>query len=260
MKKLVITTALAGVVGFCPLNGTLFETHAPKISKVEVVQPLKRDRFFLGPDIFWAKESPQIKEISMKSDSVYYGLKGGYDFLRPGAIYAGAHASYAIGRMHIKAESEKMEFYDDRTNGTFANGELRVGYNIPGSQPFFLTPFVGVGGYHVRPMQSIDYTQNWVYGAVGFLADLEVSSNCNVGLNVKGTRALYLEQRVKKSTYSGSYRNNANALGFEVSLPVTLKLGASQSWDLQLEPYYLMLNSHSRASVVGGQMNLSLKY
>ncbi|MGH2612484.1 MAG: autotransporter outer membrane beta-barrel domain-containing protein [Rhabdochlamydiaceae bacterium] len=262
--KQVMTTTLAGLIVTCSLSGLQADVPVVKITdegkQVFLLQTSKRDRFYWGPDIFWTNESPQIKGIHMKDNSIYYGLKLGYDFLRPNAIYAGVHALYAIGRMHIKAEADKTKIYQDRVNGSFANAELRGGYNFHGGRSLFFTPFLGLGGYHVRPTQSIHYVQNWLYGAMGMKADYEITSDFNIGLNIKGTRALYLEQRIKKNKYSATYHNNSNALGYEISLPLTLRMGHAGAWDLRLEPYYLKLNSHSDSSVVGGQLSFSARY
>jgi hypothetical protein len=264
MKQVIVTTTLAGLIGTCSLNGLQADVPVVKITdegkQFFVLETSKRDRFYWGPDVFWTNESPQIKGIHMKDNSVYYGVKLGYDFLKPHAIYAGVHALYALGRMHIKAESEKTQIYNDRVNGSFANAELRAGYNFQAGQPFFFTPFFGLGGYHVRPTSSIHYVQNWLYAAMGMKLDYEMNSNFNMGLDVKATRALYLEQRVKKNKHSATYHNNSNALGYEVSLPLTLRIGGAGDWDLRLEPYYLKLNSNSDASVIGGQLTFSARY
>lgn len=262
--KQIITTTLAGLIGTCSLSGLQADVPVVKVTdqgtEVFMLQTSKRDRFYWGPDVFWTNESPQIKGIHVKDNSVYYGVKIGYDFLKPDAIYAGAHALYAMGRMHIRAKSDQTKIYKDSVNGSFANAELRMGYNFHGANHLFFTPFLGLGGYHTRPTQSIHYVQNWLYAAMGMRADYEVNKDFNIGVNVKGTRALYLEQRVKKDHHSATYHNNSNALGYEVSLPLTLRMGHGGGWDLRLEPYYLKLNSHSDSNVVGGQLTFSARY
>jgi hypothetical protein len=264
MKQALFVTAFAGLIGTCALNA-----HQPDLLATDTASGVSiyiqkdkpnRDRFYIGPDMFWTNQSPQLKGIHIKDESVYYGLKAGFDFLTPGSPYVGGHAQYAVGRVHIKAEDHKATFYDDKTTGSFSNAELRLGYNLSGADTIFITPFVGAGGYYVRPFKSINYTQDWVYAAVGMKAELQLASFFSVGLNVKGTRALYLEHRVKKNKHSASQSNASQALGYEVSVPITLKTGHAKYWDLRLEPYYTKLNTHNDSNVFGGQLNLSAKF
>jgi hypothetical protein len=265
MNQVILKTALAGLIITCANRGLYADTQVLEVSPNEgkqffILQTSKRDRFYWGPDVFWTNESPRIKGIQVKDNSAYYGLKIGYDFLKPQALYGGFHAMYALGRMHIRAKSHETHIYRSKVNGAFSNVELRGGYNFHGNSPVFFTPFAGLGGYHTRPLRSIHYVQNWLYAALGMKLDYEASSHMNIGMNVKGTRALYLEQRIKKNKYSASYHNNSNALGYEISLPLTLRMGPARDWDLRLEPYYLKLNSHSDASVIGGQFTFSARY
>lgn len=228
--------------------------------KAFVLRTSKRDRLYWGPDFFWTNEASHIQGIKIRDRAMYYGLKAGYDFLRPHSLYAGFNALYALGRMHIKAHHNKVNIYKDHTRGAFANGELRLGYNFNGEEPVYLTPFVGLGFYHTRPTRSIHYIQNWLYGAVGMKLEFEVNPTFNMGLNLKGMRALYLEQRIKKHKHVASSHRSSNALGYEVSLPLTVRMGQANDWDLRIEPYYLKLNSYNNANVVGGQLTFSMRY
>lgn len=167
---------------------------------------------------------------------------------------------YSLGRMHIRAHKGKTFAYKDKVGGVFANAEARLGYNFKTEGSVYLTPFVGLGLYHTRPMKAVHYTQNWSYAAVGIKADYDVGSRLNIGVNVKGTRALHLEQRFKKHKHTVSHHKTSDVLGYALSLPITAHLGSAQSWDMRAEPYYLKLNSHSDANVVGGQLALSAKY
>lgn len=263
MKQTIGALATIGLVTACSLSAghpdTVVIKDTNEGTKVFMLQTSKRDRLYWGPDVFWMNESPSIRGIHVKDNSVYYGLKVGYDFLRPNAIYAGADLLYALGRMHIRTSADKAHVYKDKSTGTFANGEIRVGYNFHGENKFFFTPFVGLGAYHTRPL-SQHYVQNWLYVAVGAKTDYEVNENFNIGLNLKGTQALYLEQRVKKHGYSASRHSTSNALGYEIGLPLTMRVGEKRDWDIRLEPYYLKLNCHSDSNIAGGRLTASVRY
>lgn len=263
MKQTIVTLAILGLVGTCSLSADHPDTVVIKDTnegtKLLMIQTSKRDRMYWGPEVFWTNESPQIKGIHIKDNSVYYGLRVGYDFLRPNAMYAGADLLYALGRMHIRMTPNKTNVYRDKATGTFANAEVRAGYNFHGQEKFYFTPFLGVGGYHTRP-QSMHYVQNWLYAAMGMKTDYEINRSLNIGLNLKGTRAIYLEQRMKKHHYSAARHDTSNALGYEVSLPLTVRMGQGRGWDMRLEPYYLKLNSQSDANVLGGQMTFSARF
>lgn len=272
MKQTIVTLAILGLAGTCFLSADHPDTviiKEPKdkavikstneSAKIFMLRTSKRDRLYWGPEVFWTNESPQIKGIHIKDNSVYYGLRVGYDFLRPNAIYAGADILYALGRMHIRTTTDKTHVYRDKSTGAFANAETRFGYNFRGNKNFYFTPFLGLGGYHTRP-KSMHYVQNWLYAAMGMRSDYEINRSLNVGLNLKGTRAIYLEQRMKKHNHSVSRHNTSNALGYEVSLPLTVRMGEGRGWDIRLEPYYLKLNSDSDANVLGGQMTFSARF
>lgn len=264
MKQATLFTALTCIYCTSALYSMQSDTLMIKASergKIDLsLQKSGRDRIYCGPDIFWSRETPHIRGIHIKDNSLYYGLKAGYDFLKPQSFYAGIHALYAMGRMHIKAEADKTKIYQDHVKGVFANGEIRFGYNFFKSFPFFITPFVGIGGYHVRPFSSIRYVHDWLYGAVGVKAEYEFTPNFNAGLNLKGTRAFYFEQRFKKSSYSESIHKSSNVLGYEISVPLTLRIGNQGYWDLRFEPYFLKLNSHSHSNIVGSEMTFSVRY
>ncbi len=264
MKQLSLKTIFVALIGSCSLSGQNSDTVVVKTTeegtKGLILQTSKRDRFYFGPEIFWTNTAPAIKEIHVKDHSIYYGLTAGYEFLRPNALYLGIEGLYALGRMHIKAQHQKTKIYQDHVPGTFANAELRLGYNFHLPESFYLTPFIGFGGYHVRPIRSIHYVQNWLYVAMGMKTEYEVNPDFSVGVNLTGTHAVYLEQRIKKHKYSSFYHNNTNVFGYEISFPLTLKIGDTKNWALRLEPYYLKLNSHSDANAVGGKLTFNVCY
>ncbi|MGR3973980.1 MAG: autotransporter outer membrane beta-barrel domain-containing protein [Candidatus Rhabdochlamydia sp.] len=264
MKQTMMILTMSGILGTCALNAYTGHTVLIKDTadgkNIFMLQTSKRDRLYWGPDVFWSDESPNIKGIRIEGDSIFYGLRAGYDFLRPNSMYAGVDALYAVGRTHLTAETGQTELYKDKITGTIGRGELRLGYNFVGEDKLYFSPFVGVGGYHSRSVKSIHFVQNWLYLTMGMKVDYEITPKINAGLNVKGMSALYLEQSIEKNAVSAERHDNSNALGYEVSLPLTMRFGKSCNWDFRLEPYYIKLNSQSNANVAGAQFTFSNRF
>ncbi len=164
-------------------------------------------RFYVGPDIF-------VRD----SNTVFEGLRLGYDDLKPEAFYFGMDGLVAVGEHfnnHWKSKHPSL----------FANIEQRYGYTFqsPISGNSTLTPFAGIGWYHT--------STNWYYGAAGLRMTQKFCENFDVGFNLKAMYAF--------ANNVGNHWRVKNNWGYEVGLPLTWYVGALKKWDLQFQPYLL---------------------
>jgi hypothetical protein len=232
----------------------------------ETTQPQKTTEnphhLFVGPDIFWQhenyRESTWISWSRAKMHTVYYGVKAGYEYLTPNAFYAGLDGMYARGRTHFHAR-----FYNPFNHGefsshgtsVFANIEGRGGYTFHFLNRITLTPFVGIGGYHIRPHFIIKIKEDWLYGAAGVRSNFALNHTFDLGLNLKG---MYLiDGTIKTANETGHFHDRWS---YEVDLPLKAHLDHKKQWDAEIEPYYLKLNSLSHTPIIGGRLLLNYNF
>jgi hypothetical protein len=255
MKKIIASILLltSSLIHADEVRRTTTLRNGEPISIIK--QYIKGGRLYIGPDVFWADESPTLKHAHVRDESVYYGLRIGYDYYQPNTCYAGFDGLYAFGRMHLHAKNRHGERYSHMASAGFANAEGRVGYNFFSQEAFYFSPYVGIGGYYVRPYH-VDFTQNWLYAALGVKANYVVGPVFTFGVNVKGMSAFYLSQKFRKHNIVGSEHTARDNLGYEIALPFSWKIGTpgDRSWNVDLQPYYLKLNTKTAANVAGLRM------
>ncbi|MGH2612173.1 MAG: hypothetical protein ACRDFB_03880, partial [Rhabdochlamydiaceae bacterium] len=200
------------------------------------------------------------------SNTVFGGLRIGYDYLKPQAFYFGTDGLVAMGRSFVKNNSTYWSgYYPHRVNQRFkstplfANLEQRYGYTFqsPISSKSTLTPFAGIGWYYTRPQFDSSYSSaNWFYGAAGLRVNQEFCENFDVGVNLKAMYAfagrMTWSQQVKQSV--------RNVWGYEVALPLTWHVGASKKWDLQFQPYLLKLDVNSISHILGARLQAGYSF
>jgi hypothetical protein len=163
--------------------------------------------------------------------------------------------------MNLDAKNNHGAKYSRMENAGFANAEGRLGYNFFTQEAFYFSPYVGIGGYHVRPYK-VNYSQNWLYAAVGVKANYAVGSVFTVGVNVKGMSAFYVDQKFHKDSIVGSRHNARDNLGYEIALPLSWKMGDvdAQNWSVEVQPYYARLNTKTDADIAGLRMTFGYLY
>jgi hypothetical protein len=266
MRNSAILTAVMIVASsWVPLSGAeKRDSIIINDSGVQVIGSdfIKNARFHLGPDIFWVNNHPHFRNVRVNSHSVYYGLRLGYDYFRPNTLYGGFDALWAFGRTHLNAQTKLEDLYKNTTSASFANVEGRLGYNFYSPKSLYLSPYVGLGGYCNRPMQSAHYREAWLYGALGLKLNCVFTPIFTAGLDVKGMKTFYLNQYIqtrklshnKKKKICVRHRNVSNIFGYGISLPFSWKMGDTKAWDIQFEPYYLKLSTKSDLNVAGAHL------
>jgi len=229
----------------------------------------------IGPDLFFGRASyqekmnfqmdypflgqEQLPDMHIKSHSQFYTLRAGYDFSPDDAFYAGITALYGLGSANVSIDL--LDVYQKmHIDQTVANAETRFGYTFHAAKPFRITPFLGLGAYRFTGDHPwIDFSLAWLYGAVGMRSSYSINSIANIGLNLKAMRSLYMKSRL------GSWRETAGpreacTWGYEIGIPITFRLGEASSWDIQVEPYFLKLDTKGRENFFGSRLAIGYNF
>ncbi len=205
-------------------------------------------RFFIGPDIFWdhTDAKAEIKGIKYKykANSAMFGLRAGYDYLKPNWAYFGVYAMTSAGHQSSREDVEAPIFPPSHAKESgyrmLSNVEGRIGYNF--KSPLFvrttITPFIGGGGFFnkLHDKESFD----WGYATLGLRLNFGFTEDLDVGANLKVMNAFN------------------DVWGFEGALPLTWKI--CNRWDFQLEPYYLRLDSKWPSQILGSRFLFGYRF
>jgi hypothetical protein len=220
-------------------------------------------RVSFGPDIFYTATRTKYKsyntEARFTSNTVFGGLKVGYDYIRPQSFYFGMDGLAAIGKGSYTAyyEHYMFDFFYPQvmeqkveTIPLFTNIEQRYGYTFQSAftEKSTLIPFAGIGGYYFRDQfNKGSFFQSWCYATIGLRINQQFSKHFDIGCNLKVMYDFIGEIRTDRMFERG--RNNI--WGYEVDIPCTLHLGTSKKWDLQFQPYLLTLDIRSTPQFFG---------
>lgn len=258
------TYLLAAALLSCSFAYSDQESEPPKQSE------LHQHRVYIGPDVFvdyaQAKHGIQGDRVDITSNTVFGGLRFGYDYLKLQGFYFGTDGLVAMGRRFFKNDSIYWSgYYSYRANQRlkstplFANLEQRYGYTFqsPISSKSTLTPFAGIGWYYTRPQFDSSYSwANWFYGAAGLRLTQEFCENFDIGFNLKAMYAF-----AGKVTWSHHVKQNVrNVWGYELALPFTWHVGASKKWDLRFQPYLLKLDVNSISHIWGARLEAGYSF
>jgi len=229
------------------------------VSEQKIVSIYKNDhekpnRFYFGPEVFWVHSQPHRKHAKLRDNGVYYGPRLGYELTALNNLYLGIEGLYAVGNADIRLKKNDIVIHKSKSFGYFANAEARAGYNISNenTKNFHLTPFLGIGGYWIKP--SNNYVENWLYATGGLRFDFLWNDSFDFGLNLKAMRSLAYEQKVNfHKVHSHDHSNN---WGYGIDVPLTWRLGETRQWNIQLDPYFLKLNCKSSENIWGGSLNV----
>jgi len=238
MKNLLATSIVALTAIAAEAEGANQATLYPATI---VIEPgtfhTKSHRLYFGPEAIWAHADVHYSKYGVDTDSLFGGIRVGYDFIEPNNAYVGIEAADNFGQGRVKVKNHSTHFrHTSKRGAMLANEEIRLGYNFSGSPDnrWIVTPFGGVGGYQYRSKSKYHFDENLFYAAFGLRTDYSVSRDFDIGLYLK---ALYTFN-VKVSEHSLDIsRSEHNKWGWQVALPLTWRIGADRSWDIQLQPY-----------------------
>jgi len=235
----------------------LFAANGEAANAVPVAQTTQGPhRVYIGPDIFHNHYSRSHhhdgNSISATSNTTFYGFRAGYEYVNPKDIYWDLEGGYAWGNNHLRYSKDHGHYHAHSPN-RFGNIEGRVGYTFEPQGKFLLTPFAGVGGYHISSHRHLQSQSNWSYFALGLRSVYTFSPAFDLGLNLKGMRTMHIRNHLGNQKYDGH-----NTYGYEIDLPLTWHIAGENrmagQWDIQLEPYFAKLDTRTDGKIGGARL------
>lgn len=229
-------------------------------TKASFEQPKQNpNNFFLGTEFFGFDLNTHVKNIKIHGNKFFWGFRFGYEYLKPKAFYAGFDILTASSA-HIFKASKNGDHLSQKSDDTwFGSSELRLGYTFA-PKKWLCSPFFGIGGYMVEPLfHHHGFKETLPYVALGARSKYEHSSIFNVGINFKIFHTIAAEEKYKQRDGS-NYTRHPSFFGGEIGVPLTCYLGTKKRWDIQIEPYLLMLSFSQTQNVYGSRLLFGYRF
>jgi hypothetical protein len=254
-----------GLLLFSILHADQSEQDQPKI-------PVHR--FQLGPDLFWShcrsgfERDNKGMKLTASTNGYYVGLRAGYDYLQPDALYAGTEVIVAWGRESLHKRNSRSHLSpctsceSDRSvhehqTRLWANAEQRLGYNAQSTlfPQFIATPYLGIGWHYEGTSNDHAF---WYYGAAGLKTIQKFYKKFELGMDLKALFAFDIHDKgfVSITTTQGK----KTFWGFEAAIPLRWLIGNSGKWNFEFKPYLLKLNLNSPQTIVGARLMLGYSF
>ena len=206
----------------------------------------------------------------LKQDVYYGGLRFGYEFLQPDAIYANTDVVALLGATHstvwgrtlnkedgTKAWDRTKEVFKGKRGHLWTNVEQRIGYTFASS----LVPNATVSAY-VAPGYHYEHVKgnqaNWMYVATGLKTLQQFTDTFQLGLDLK---VMYAFAAHDKGMFTHpTTLGKKQFFGYEVGVPLSWTLGACKTFDIQLKPYLLKQNMNSQETSLGARAEFGFKF
>ena len=250
--------------------------QADRLTKVEVTttDTSINNRFYVGPEFMWSHFNggltSQSYDFSLKQNVYYGGLRFGYEYLKPQALYANTDAIVALGADHDNLIAEKNEIAADKKivghikeafkghrGHLWINLEQCLGFTFASSRiPSCTVSFYGAPGFHFEHVKGTK--AHWWYVATGIKTYQQFTDSFHLGCDFKVMYAfgahdqgiLLLPTTLGKKEF----------WGYEVGVPFEWALGNCHTFDIQLKPYLLKLNMNSPETILGARLELGYNF
>ena len=221
-----------------------------------VQNTLKRPhRIYFGPEFLWFQSDVHVKDAHVDDQSLFWGMRLGYDYLKAQSFYAGAEL-LAVNSQHSFVFSENGNNHHPSRRQGFGNLQMRLGYTVE-KRDALLTPFLGLGVYSLSKYSHEGFKESMGYLAAGLRSCYKRSSLCAVGLNGEVFRSL---GNLDKTVTVGhtQYKTHSGSWGAKIEAPVTIRI--SQGWDMQISPSYLRLCFSESQNIYGAGLLFGYKF
>jgi hypothetical protein len=259
----LLTTAMLALSSFVSADA------APSMEAVQC-ETANDSRVYVAPEFMWSHFNghPEIDacDFSMKQNVYYGGLRFGYEYLKPQALYLNTDVVALLGTTHttLHNDTTKTKVWD-RTREAFkgergrlwSNIEQRVGYTFASSLLPSCTASVYVApGFHYEHVNGKH--AYWTYAATGLKTVQQFTDSFSLGCDVKVMYAFAAKDKgnLALSTTLG----RKEFLGYEVGVPFAWKVGQDKAFDIQVKPYLLKLNVNSQETILGARVELGYNF
>lgn len=239
-------TLFKSLLGACFLFSSAFADNCCFLEELpasccdEYIPNVHPHRFYIGPEIYYLRRT---RDGGTKQRGAIYGLRVGYERVQRCKFYCGLDYLFGEGELHGKSNVGKLKStYRDE------NIEGRLGYTLQTKDDYHLslTPFVGYGYFretnrfhHDHPMR-VKFQTRFHYCALGFLSNMAVSPQWNIGVNFKAR--LTFDSRCRISDDPG-IKNMTQLISdkphYRVELPISYRLcRCIERFELDFVPFF----------------------
>ncbi len=218
---------------------------------------------YVGPDVF---NVHYPKNLLDGNNTVFGGLRLGYEYLTPNAFYAATDVVGALGknRSHVSTLDEKDPKFTKRVSEVFhgdkghfwSNAEQRFGYTFSGSPSSTVSVYAGPGFHYEHIPTQHAY---WWYGTAGVKAVQQVTENFSIGADVQATLGFAAKDNIFTRALL-TQQEDKTFWGYKVALPLKWNVGESRAFDIQLSPYLLKFNVDSNQTILGGTASVGYSF
>lgn len=200
---------------------------------------------YFGPEFLSFRVNTHVRDIDVDGHRFFWGVRFGYEYLKPQAFYAGAEILATNANRDFSISNETLG-YNGKGGAGFGNIQARFGYTFSGKR-CLTTPFLGLGVYSLSKHGHNGFKESMGYLSGGLRTQFECTSACLIALNAEVFRTL----GVQKSATLGHEKvtDHTNGWGCSIGAPLTFRL--SPGWDMQLNPYFLRLLFSETQNIYG---------
>ena len=249
---------------FFPLcSGLLFASFVGAAEQPEQNLSIEKNnpnRFYFGPEFLCYDMNVHVKDIRVHGARFFWGVRLGYEYLKPSAFYAGIDLMGTGSGVDFKASKNGHGLSWHRADRGFGNLEARFGYTFSPTN-WMITPFLGVGMYNVYAIDHHNhqgFEENLPYATLGVRNAYAFTLRFSLGFDLKVFHTYAADQRFKFR--GGEKKTHHNNWGGEFGVPFLWRIGASRRWDIELEPYFLKLASSETQNIYGTRLLFGYRF
>ncbi len=249
MKIRSFTTSLTCL--FLSAINTAFGGESPGVKDRLLARP---HQIYIGPEFLSMQIDSQIKDAHVDGKKFFWGLKFGYEYLKPQSFYAAAELSAMNTSRNFPVTYGETSYKGKKGEG-FGNIQARFGYTASHGR-FLATPFLGLGVYSLSNRGSEGFEQSMGYVSGGLRTQFDWTTACQIGLNAELFRMLGVEQKAKCD--DKRFKADGQDWGCKIETPLTIRL--SEGWDVKVAPYYLRQLLSEKQNAYGSSLLFGYRF
>lgn len=215
----------------------------------------KSNYIYIGPETFVFNLNTHVKDVRIKGNPVFIGLRARYEYLKANTVYAGIDLLSSISPGSLQADQCFFHFPKNYSATGCGNFELRLGYTTNTQKSGLVSPFLGFGAYSFANCGNyFHFQETMLYYAFGMRSQFNINQNFSIGLNWKILHTFDTEREFAyKACNFITLKDHSNMWGGEFGLPMTWQIGTRKRWNVQLEPYFLKLDFSETQNIYGAR-------
>lgn len=224
------------------------------------VQTYNPNRFYFGPEFLCYHLDMHIKDIKVYGTRFFWGLRLGYEYQKPDAVYAGINLLGIGSENDFHASRNGHHLTWRKGEKVLGNLDFRLGYTFAHAC-WEILPFAGIGIYNVFGDDHYNhqgFEESLPYVAAGIRGKYLFSPTFDWGVNLKALHTFCADQQFKLCHQK--LTKHENMWGGEAGIPFTWHLGCTKRWDIQLEPYFLTFDFSDQQNIYGTKLLFGYRF